>query len=428
MTSGLFSKLRGLFREKEQVSANTIEEKPEKTSPPPARKPGPRKADKEGKETDDSPLTVKERVAEKSHEVRGMFQRVIQPEERTLKNYVNIGFWRKKKAEYDHIREKEKQDLNVFSVLEEGALPTIEYYILTVLSCIIATAGLLQGSTAVIIGAMIVAPLMTPILAMSLGVIWGDANLIKTSGQSIIKGVFVSVAISAIIAYIIPISQYTNEILARTKPSIFDIIVALASGVVGAYGNANKRISSTLVGIAIAVALMPPLCTIGIGLGTFNREIATGAALLFLINLVSISLAGAVVFWAMKIHPILADTEAVKKRALVQIEIATIILILISIPVGFYMYEGYNLARTQEYVHTVISSEIPGSEILSMTSQKTEGGYHIKLAVLGDSIPPPGKMNEIRKQIRDHCDCVRETTLRFITSSTESHGVKVPDK
>lgn len=218
------------------------------------------------------------------------------------------------------------------------------------LSCLIATAGLLQNSPAVIIGAMIVAPLMTPILAFSLGVIWGDTQLIKKSFGSIIKGALLAVLISGTLSFFVPIAEYTSEILARTKPNLFDIVVAISSGLVGAYGNANKKISNTLVGIAIAVALMPPLCTIGIGLGNFDWPVARGAIMLYSINLISISLAGAIVFWVMKIHPKSEEKEKVKRRALSQIIISIILLIAIAIPVGIYTYSTFKLEHAKKAV------------------------------------------------------------------------------
>ena len=360
---------------------------------------------------------MKGRVAARSQEVRGMFGRVIQPEERTLKNYMSVAFWRTKRAEYSQLREKEQQDLDVFNVLREGALPTIEYYVLTVLSCVIATTGLLQGSTATIIGAMIVAPLMTPILAFSLGVNWGDVDLIKTSAQSIAKGVFLAIFISALISYVVPIPAYTAEILSRTRPTLFDIIVAIASGIVGAYGNANKRISNTLAGVAIAVALMPPLCTVGIGIGTFNREVATGAALLFLINLVSISLAGAAVFWAMKVHPLLEDAGAVNKRALYQIVISVCILAVISIPVFLYMREGYLLANAQQHARELIAREIPGSEIFHISTPKAEGAFTLNVSIISGA-PLDGKVAEgIRKRVLEKHPLIRNLTLRNITGA-----------
>lgn len=279
-----------------------------------------------------------------------MFGTVIKPEERKIKNYLNINFWLTKYSEYKKLREKEKEELGIYETLSYGARPSIEYYLLTILSCLIATAGLLQGSPAVIIGAMIVAPLITPILAFSLGVVWGDTQLIKTSIESLIKGTLLAILISGTLALFVPIAEYNNEILARTKPTLFDILIAVSSGLVGAYGNANKKISNTLVGIAIAVALMPPLCTIGIGAGNFDWPIARGALLLYTINLISISLAGALVFWIMKIHPKSVNTQHVARRALSQIVISIILLTVIAIPVSIYTYRTFTLEQAKKTV------------------------------------------------------------------------------
>lgn len=361
---------------------------------------------------------VRERISATSQDVRGMLDHVIEPEERTLKNYISISFWKDKREQYAKIKSKEKQDLNVFKLLSDGARPTIEYYILTILSCIIATTGLIQGSTATIIGAMIVAPLMTPILAFSLGVIWGDIDLIKISMQSIVKGTVIAILISALIAYLVPIPTYSGEIIARTKPSLFDIIVAVASGIVGAYGNANKKISNTLVGIAIAVALMPPLCTIGIGLGKFNIEIATGATILFIINLVSISLAGAIVFWAMKIHPVLADEGQIKKRALYQIAMSIIILVAISIPVGIYMWDGFKIATSQETVRKVMLQDYPGLSIFQMKTERIRHGHRLILIITGKQQPGQEDINALKNRIMRENSGIRETLIQFIQSST----------
>ncbi|HDP79855.1 MAG TPA: TIGR00341 family protein, partial [Spirochaetes bacterium] len=286
-------------------------------------------------------------------------------------------------------------------------------YMLTILSCIIATVGLIQNSVAVIIGAMIVAPLMTPILAFSLGTIWGDLDLMKISVSSIVKGALLAVVISAAIAYLVPLKDYSPEILSRTKPSLFDIIVAITSGAVGAYGYANKKISNTLVGIAIAVALMPPLCTIGIGVGTLNRDVAFGATLLYLINLVSISLAGAVIFWAMKIHPIRAS-EGVAKRALYQIVLSVLILGSIAVPVGFYMYEGYIMADVQKTAKDIIREECGDVLVLDMKTVKTREGYDIFITFAGGHEPESGRVQNISERIKRQVPVVSSVKLRYV--------------
>ncbi len=234
---------------------------------------------------------------------------------------------------------------------------------------------------------MIVAPLMTPILAFSLGVIWGDVSLIRTALGSLLKGTLLAVGISAALSSLIPIAGYNPEILARTTPNLFDIIVAIASGLVGAYGTANRKISNTLVGIAIAVALMPPLCTVGIGVGRLDAAVASGAAILFLINLVSISLAGALVFWIMRIHPSRADRAEVKKRALYQIVLSVIILAAIAAPVGVYMREGYLVESSRRRALTLLEDSL-GEAVLSADIKRISGRRTLLITITGRSNPP----------------------------------------
>jgi len=338
-------------------------------------------------------------VAAQKSDIRSLVDHVIDEEERTFRNYINPRFWLAKRRDIQQIRKKEEHGLNIYEILAGGAAPSREYYILTVLSCIIATTGLVQGSTATIIGAMIVAPLMTPILAFSLGVIWGDLQLIRISVGSIAKGMFWAILISSAISFIIPLPVYSGEIMARTHPTLFDIIVALASGIVGAYGYANEKISNTLVGIAIAVALMPPLCTVGIGLGTMNREVASGAFILFIINLISIGLAGAVVFWAMKIHPPLADETRVARRAMYQIVLSVLILAAIAVPVSIFMYDDYQRVEAKEYARLAFHRVFPGLEILSLEAEEGKDHYSLRVVVTGSEEPERERILSLKKSI-----------------------------
>jgi len=359
----------------------------------------------------------KDKKTDRINDLKNFMGHVIEPEERTLKNYIDFNFWKSKRELYKGLREKEKQDQNVYQNLFNGASPTLEYYILTVLSCLIATTGLLQGSTATIIGAMIVAPLMTPILAFSLGVIWGDIPLIRTSSFSLFKGIVISLVISSALAFAIPMEGYSSEVTARTAPTIFDIIVAFASGLVGAYGSANKRISNTLVGIAIAVALMPPLCTIGIGLGTLNKAVASGAALLFLINLVSISLAGAIVFWAMEIHPIAAEGGSVRKRALYQIVISIIILTAISVPVFVYMKHGFLVNRATRTAGEIIQNELPDVTLIELKLTEAEEKFRFTATISGSEKPELIKSELINKKAIERDWRIEGIKLMFIKTA-----------
>jgi uncharacterized hydrophobic protein (TIGR00271 family) len=358
----------------------------------------------------------KRRSKPEKENFRDVFTKLISPEERTVGNLVNPLFWREKTAEFMQIREKQKQDMSVFETLAIGAAPTREYYVLTILSCIIATMGLIQGSAAVIIGAMIVAPLMTPILAFSLGVVWGDLFLIRISVASILKGVFWAILISSAIAYLVPLPKLSPEIMARTTPSLFDVAVAIASGLVGAYGNANKKISNSLVGIAIAVALMPPLCTIGIGIGKMSMEVAGGATLLFLINLICISLSGAVVFWIMKVQPASAEQSEVTRRAMSQIVVSVIILALISIPVGLFMIDGYRKETALGEARNIISTEFPEISIVSSEITGDITGNIIELSLTGVEKPDNVKLIEIIDNMKQKHPYISDVRIRFFLS------------
>jgi len=355
-------------------------------------------------------------------EVKEIVDHVIHEEERTFRNYINPLFWIEKRRDYKEIRDKEKQGKSIYEVLSQGARPSMPYYILTILSCVIATAGLIQGSSATIIGAMIVAPLMTPILAFSLGVIWGDVPLIRISLTSIFKGVAWAIIISAAISYLVPIPEYSVEITSRTHPTLFDVMVALASGLVGAYGYANEKISSTLVGIAIAVALMPPLCNIGIGIGTFNAGITYGATLLFVINLVSIGLAGAVVFWIMKIHPPLADQEEIKKRAMYQIAISVVILLVISIPLSFFMVEGYQKSEAKEGVRVAMLEAFPTLEVFKLEPFEKEGKFHVNLVLTGPEEPDRARVLKLTAALKMKYKVCEGIRISFIRSLSVTGG------
>jgi uncharacterized hydrophobic protein (TIGR00271 family) len=370
--------------------------------------------EKEEKERKKEKEKEENKTKPKAEEIRSVIGHLVEPEERKIKNYLNPGFWIKKYDEYKDVREKERQDLGIYEILREGAKPSTEYYILTILSCVIATFGLIQGSSATIIGAMIVAPLMTPMLAFSLGVVWGDISLIRISVVSIGKGILWALIISAVISVTVPLPSFHNEIMSRTAPTLYDILVAIASGLVGAYGYANKKISNSLIGIAIAVALMPPLCVVGIGIGTFNAGIALGAALLFLINLVSIGLAGALVFWWMKIHPIFADQKDVKKRALSQIVISIAVLLIISIPVGIFMYDVYKSGESEKDIGTILEKEFPRLTIFDIKRKKEEGKYFITIILSGDEKPEIEKITNMKKNFIKNHENIRDLKITFL--------------
>ena len=154
----------------------------------------------------------------------------------------------------------------------------------------IASIGLNMNSTAVIIGAMLISPLMTPIVGLGFGLAIFDTRLIKQSLKVLFTQVLVSLLVSALYFWISPLSYASSELIARTSPTIWDVLIAIAGGIAGFIGSRKKEANNIVPGVAIATALMPPICTAGYGLANGNVRFLFGALYLFLINCVFIML------------------------------------------------------------------------------------------------------------------------------------------
>lgn len=190
------------------------------------------------------------------------------------------------------------------SVVRNADPLSLNYWLELLFAAGIATLGLVLNSPAVVIGAMLVSPLMGPILAMGLAYAAGDLFLGVRSAINILSSIVVAVVFSAALVWLLPFQAPTQEILNRTQPNLLDLGVALFSGLAGsmtlARGGTGGGVTA-LPGVAIAVALMPPLCTVGFGLGSgFIWAIMRGAGLLFLTNLVAIVFAAFLVFFLVR--------------------------------------------------------------------------------------------------------------------------------
>ncbi len=185
----------------------------------------------------------------------------------------------------------------IYANIRDISTPSRSFYLMVCISTIIATYGLLANSTAVVIGAMLVAPLMGPIFGIALGLSNGDNRLLRASINSEMMGMLLAITLAAIIGLIPLRPDFAAEIVARTQPTIYDVIIALASGLAGAYAMVDRRISPALPGVAISTALVPPLATVGLCLAAHNWEWALGAFLLFVVNLLAIEFAAAAVFF-----------------------------------------------------------------------------------------------------------------------------------
>ena len=202
---------------------------------------------------------------------------------------------------FSHAREEEYRDL--FVALRENAVLSSPFLVLTILSVLLALTGLYANSAPVIIGAMILAPLMSPIISLSMGLARTEASLIRNSFRTLLIGTTSGLFCAIVVAWIMPLEYVTPEMQARLSPTLLDLSVAVISGVAGAYAHAKEEIAKSLAGVAIAVALVPPLSVAGIAIGWGELAMAKGALLLFITNLVGILLAASATFLVLGFAP-----------------------------------------------------------------------------------------------------------------------------
>lgn len=188
--------------------------------------------------------------------------------------------------------------------LMQNSTPDFDYFYLVALSVAMATMGLVLDSAAIVIGSMLIAPLMYPILGTALGTVMVNSTVFGRSLWTLIKSLLVGVVIALLTAYLVAGEAiYTsNEIMQRIEPSFVHFLVALVAGAAVAYVLARPEWSDTLPGVAIAVALIPPLSTSGIGMAMNDTAIMFGAFSLLVMNLIGIGLAAALVFALMNVY------------------------------------------------------------------------------------------------------------------------------
>jgi len=276
----------------------------------------------------------------------------------------------------------------VINEMAESSTPGFDFYLLIILSCTIATLGLVTNSSAVIIGAMLIAPLMTPILGLSMSSLTGRQVLFRRSILSILSGAFLAIVLSAIItflAYRIPYGipeSLPSEILSRTKPSPLDLGIALAGGAAAAYALAHPRLTATLPGVAISTALMPPLCTIGIGLAFTNRSIFLGSSLLFLTNLSAISFAGIITFALLGFSPVRQEKST--RKIPQSIVFSALFVFLITIPLVILAWNTISSARFERQVKNVLTAQISSiynAQLVNMDIQDVDGTKKVTATV-----------------------------------------------
>ncbi|HDQ22596.1 MAG TPA: TIGR00341 family protein [Candidatus Uhrbacteria bacterium] len=199
-----------------------------------------------------------------------------------------------------NVEEKKKS----IEKLIAASSPTQAFFLVLILSVIIATFGILLDNVAIVIGGMVVSPLLSPILAISLGIVLADSKLIYRSSKVLLLAMAWTIGLAFLLVVFVNGKEMNNEILSRIEPNLAYFGVALASGIAAAFAVAKEEFSERMIGVAVAIALLPPLAVIGIGIAFLNWAIVAGSSILFLSNLLGILLGSLIVFSLLGFYPV----------------------------------------------------------------------------------------------------------------------------
>ncbi len=260
---------------------------------------------------------------------------------------------------------------------------------LTALSTVIAALGLIENSAAVVIGAMLVAPLMQPIIGLAIELVLARPRSELVSFVLIVFTAAEAFVIALIVGYAVPafrVVTLTPELLSRTAPALLDLAIAVAAGAAGAYVTVRPRAGGAIAGAAIAVALVPPLSACGVLLARGNGSLARGAFFLFLTNLVGIVLAAVAVFLA---------TGFVRRKEMtrvswIAIAIPLVVVLAVAYPLAQHSLRTYRLSSDEAEVRTLILPQLraDGLGIQSLTVIHQSGEVVASIDVVGPEAPP----------------------------------------
>ena len=288
------------------------------------------------------------------------------------------------------------QRIAIVERIQSSSKWDFDFIALICLSTLIAAGGLIQNSAAVVIGAMLVAPLMTPLLGAGLSLVQGNLVLLRNAMQTVSRGFLVAVALSFFVGWIWPGLTETAEMAQRGAPNVLDLLVAFISGVAAAYAIGRPNLLSALPGVAIAAALVPPTATIGLALAIGQWRLALGAALLFLTNIVAIVLGTACSFLAVGVRG--SHSFGTFQSRTLRVAIG-----LIAVLLGLGIYESLPQPHVPKPVAAKIVEvlEDEGIRLVSLRWRPRNPSPTIVISVESDTTIPPTISTELSEIVRN---------------------------
>ncbi len=289
----------------------------------------------------------------------------------------------------------EKRQEQVYTQVREEARGDLDFFLLNIFSGIIIALGIIINSSAVVIGGMLVAPMFWPILAIALGIIYGRRKIFQKSLLNLIWATLAVLGVAYLIGLTSPLRELGDEFLIRCKPTLFELFIALAAGFVGAFIATYPKISTTIAGVVIAAALIPPLAVLGISLAQGQIVEAGGAFLLYLTNLLAIILAATSVFFLMGFRK--PKTEAGKERRKKALIWTGIFLLITCIPLSIITKGIVKQNFQQELISEVFSLELREFQITDIDITEEQFNILTEVTVRGkESISKDATQNIAR--------------------------------
>ena len=301
----------------------------------------------------------------------------------------------------------------VIQETSEGSLPGTSYYAMIAAASLIASLGLVANSPAVVIGAMLVSPLMTPIFGMALGIIRGKPRLLGKAVGALVGGVMLSILCGIFFGFIPMIAEVTPEMLMRTKPTLLDLLVAVFAGMAGTLALIDERISPVLPGVAVSIAIVPPLATCGLCLALGAFAGASGAFLLFLANFLAVLLASSAVFIFTGLGKTAREKE--RKQLIRRLVIAFISFCLVAAFLThtlMHLLENERQEKLIKRVFTNALSKTPNASLIDVLHKISKDKLMVLATVRTSKIFTPDRVMKMQKKIAKTLDIPTELVVR----------------
>lgn len=300
--------------------------------------------------------------------VRGIIQKSFRKTKRWLRNYFTLH------VETTTLREKTIQRLHF----------NFEYVLLLISSVIISTLGMLMDSSVIVIGGMLVSPLIIPILSLSLGIYDGNIRIIQRSLVVLVVSAAIILATSIAITELSPLKNITDEITGRANPTLLDLFIALAAGLIGIMASSYRKVADSFAGVAIATSLLPPISAAGIGIALGDGSIFYGGMLLFLLNFLAITFVGTIYLTTQ--HWLAKDKSHISIKTLSVIGVSLLVLVLpLTYQLRSYTQNLSMQTEVRQHIEAAFLKEHPQSRIDSIeAAMRTNEG--VEAAVINTRV------------------------------------------